>query len=37
VARVATERLGGPALALGDRVGVSWRPEDARIYPAEGA
>jgi len=35
VARVATERLGGPALKLGDRVGVAWRPEDARIYPSE--
>ncbi|MEJ7668674.1 MAG: ABC transporter ATP-binding protein [Casimicrobiaceae bacterium] len=35
VARVPTERLGGPALALGDRVGVAWRPEDARIYPSE--
>jgi len=35
VARVPTERLGGPALALGDRVGVGWRPEDARIYSAE--
>lgn len=35
VARVPTERLGGPALTLGDRVGVSWRAEDARIYPAE--
>jgi spermidine/putrescine ABC transporter ATP-binding subunit len=36
VARVPTERLGGPALMLGDRIGVAWRPEDARIYPAEG-
>jgi putative spermidine/putrescine transport system ATP-binding protein len=35
VARVPTERLGGPALALGDRVSVAWRPEDARIYPSE--
>ena len=37
VARVPTERLGGPALAVGDRVGVGWRPEDARIYSPEGA
>src|SRR5687767_5443779 len=35
VARVPTERLGGPALALGDRVSVGWRSEDARIYAAE--
>lgn len=35
VARVPTELLGGPALALGDRVGVAWRVEDARIYPVE--
>jgi len=35
VARVGTERLGGPALALGDRVGIAWNPEDARIYPAD--
>jgi ABC-type Fe3+/spermidine/putrescine transport system ATPase subunit len=34
VARVATQRLGGPELALGDRVCVAWKPEDARIYPA---
>ncbi|MEO6566084.1 MAG: ABC transporter ATP-binding protein [Casimicrobiaceae bacterium] len=35
VARVPTELLGGPVLALGDRVGVGWRVEDARIYPVE--
>ncbi len=35
VARVPTALLGGPVLALDDRVGVAWRPQDARIYATE--